>query len=220
MSTATLPKIQAEVRDRTGSRYAARVRTEGKLPAVIYGHKQDPIHVAVDSKELVDLLHHNAQLIEVDVNGKADTCLVKDIQWDYLGTTIIHVDLARVDLSEEVAVEVQIELIGDAVGLIQPGTLLDLNSNTIEVKCRADAIPEKLVHDVTAMDIGDSLLASGLTLPSGVTLSSDADTLIAHLSMTKVTEEEEDADAEDTTDEPEIVGGKPGDEKAAEGDEK
>ncbi len=220
MSTSTQPRIQAEVRDRTGKRYAARVRAEGKLPGVIYGHKQDPVHVAVDSKELVDLLHHNAQLIEVEVAGKADPCLVKDIQWDYLGKQIIHVDLTRVDLSEEVEVEVQIELIGEAVGLKEVGTLLDLNSNTVLVKCRADAIPEKITHDVSEMGIGDSLLVSGLSLPAGVTAASDADMLIAHLSVTKIAEEEEETVDEGTTDEPEVIGGKPEDEEAAKGDEK
>ena len=77
MSTATLPIIKAEVRDKTGKRYASRVRTEGKIPGVIYGHKKDPVHVAVDSKELVGILHHNAHLIEVNVADKTESCLVR-----------------------------------------------------------------------------------------------------------------------------------------------
>lgn len=219
MNTTTQPRIQAEVRDRTGKRYAARVRAEGKMPAVIYGHKQDPVHVSVNSKELIELLHHNAHLIEVEVAGKAAPCLVKDIQWDYLGSNIIHVDLTRVDLSEEVEVEVQIELVGDAAGLKEVGSLLDQNSSTILVKCRADAIPEMISHDVSEMVVGDSLMASGLALPDGVALASDAESLIAHLSVTKVGEDE-DEDGEGTTDEPEVIGGKPEDEEAAKGDEK
>lgn len=218
MSTATTPTINADVRERTGSRYAARVRAEKKIPAVIYGHKQDPVHVAFDAKEMIALLHHNAHLIEVSVSGKAESCLVKDIQWDHLGSHIIHIDLARVDLSEEVEVEVEIVLTGEAVGLKEAGALLDQASSTVTVKCRADAIPENLTHDISEMGIGDSLLVSGLTMPAGVTASSDPDTLIAHLSIAKAASEEEEV--VEGGDEPEVIGGKADDEAKAEGDDK
>ncbi len=214
MSTATQPQISAEVREKTGTRYSARVRTAGKLPAVIYGHKQDPVHIAVDAKEMVELLHHNAHLIDVDVAGKSEPCLVKDIQWDYLGTTVIHVDLARVDLTEEVEVEIEVELVGEAAGLTEVGAMIDQNTNKIHVKCLANAIPEKLIHDVSEMGVGDSLLVSGLTMPAGVTAASDPDTLIAHLSLTKIAAEPEDEAAEDG-DQPDVIG----DDKA-DGDDK
>jgi len=148
MSAATQPKIKAEVRERTGTRYAARTREAGKLPAVIYGHKQDPVSIAVDSKAMIQLLHDNAHLIEVEVAGKTEPCLVKDIQWDYLGSTILHVDLARVDLTEEVAVEIEIELVGDAIGLKEVGAMIEQNTSKIQIKCRADAIPEKLTAEI------------------------------------------------------------------------
>lgn len=214
MSTATQPKIHAEVRDRTGSRYAARSRTKGLLPGVIYGHKQDPVHVSVNAKELIELLHHNAHLIEVEVAGKSEPCLVKDVQWDHLGKHIIHIDLTRVDLSEEVEVELQLQLIGEAVGLKVAGALLEQAAATIEVKCRADAIPEFLTHDVSAMEVGDSILVSDLTFPAGVTAVSDADTLVAHLSVTK--EEEEEEVVTEGTDQPEVIGKPESDDEASE----
>ncbi len=204
MTTATNPKIHAEPRDRVGSRYAARIRAQGKLPAVIYGHKQDPVHISVDRKEIIEILHHNAHLIEVDIAGKSEQCLVKDVQWDHLSKNIIHVDLARVDLSEEVEVEVEVQLVGEAIGLKQAGALLEQNTNTIEVKCRADAIPEYIEHDVTEMQVGDSLLVSDLKLPAGVTAVSEPDTLIAHLTVTKA-----EAEVEEPTEgeaEPEVIG--------------
>ncbi len=211
MSTATQPKIHAEVRDRVGSRYATRARAKGVLPGVIYGHKQDPIHISVNAKELVELLHHNAHVIEVEVAGKSEPCLVKDVQWDHLGKHIIHVDLARVDLSEEVEVELQLVLIGEAVGLKVAGALLEQAAATIKVKCRADAIPELLTHDVSALDVGGSVLVSDLKLPAGVTAVSDADTLVAHISVTK--EEAQEEAAAVGTDEPQVIG------KAEAGDE-
>lgn len=214
MSTATQPKIHAEVRERTGTRYAARNRAKGMLPGVIYGHKQDPIHVSVNAKELIELLHHNAHVIEVEVAGKSEPCLVKDVQWDHLSKHIIHVDLARVDLNEEVEIELELKLVGEAVGLKVVGALLEQAASTIEVKCRANAIPEFLTHDVSALEVGDSVLVSDLKLPAGVTAVSDADTLVAHISVTKE-EVEEEAPAEGA-DEPEVIGKAEAEEEADE----
>ena len=214
MSTATQPKIHAEVRDRTGSRYAARNRAKGMLPGVIYGHKQDPIHVSVNAKELIELLHHNVHVLEVEVGGKSEPCLVKDVQWDHLSKHIIHVDLARVDLNEEVEIELELKLIGEAVGLKVAGALLEQAAATIEVKCRANAIPEFLTHDVSALEVGDSVLVSDLKLPAGVTAVSDPDTLVAHISVTK--EEVEEEVAAEGTDEPEVIGKAEGDGEADE----
>ncbi len=210
------PTIHADAREHLGKRYALRARTEGKLPAVIYGHKQDPVHVAVDQKELVTLLHNNAQLVKVEVSGKSEPCLVKDIQWDHLGDNIIHVDFARVDLSEEVEVEVEVELTGNAVGLKEAGTIMEQAGNSIVVKCRADAIPERITLDVSEMGVGDSLLVSDLTLPAGVTAASEPDTLIAHIGITKATPAEEEEEAAADGGEPEVIGGKPEGEDSAE----
>lgn len=214
MSTATQPKIHAEVRDRTGSRYAARNRAKGLLPGVIYGHKQDPIHVSVNAKELIELLHHNVHVLEVEVGGKSEPCLVKDVQWDHLSKHIIHVDLARVDLNEEVEIELELKLEGEAVGLKVAGAVLEQAASTIEVKCRADAIPEFLTHDVSALEVGDSVLVSDLTLPAGVTAVSDPDTLVAHLSVTK--EEVEEEVTAEGSDEPEVIGKAEGDDETDE----
>ncbi|GAB4111684.1 MAG: 50S ribosomal protein L25 [Phycisphaeraceae bacterium] len=204
MTTATNPKIHAEPRDRIGSRYAARIRAQGKLPAVIYGHKQDPVHISVDRKEIIDLLHHNAHLIEVEVGGKTEQCLVKDVQWDHLSKNIIHVDLARVSLTEEVEVEVEIRLVGEPAALKEAGTILEQPATSIEVRCRANAIPEFIEQDISHMQIGDSLLVSDLQLPPGVTAISEPETLVAHLSVSKGEEEiEELAEGED---EPEVIG--------------
>ena len=214
MSTATQPKIHAEVRDRTGSRYATRSRAKGLLPGVIYGHKQDPIHVSVNAKELIELLHHNVHVLEVEVGGKSEPCLVKDVQWDHLSKHIIHVDLARVDLNEEVEIELELKLEGEPVGLKVAGALLEQAAATIEVKCRANAIPEFLTHDVSALEVGDSVLVSDLKLPAGVTAVSDPDTLVAHISVTK--EEVEEEVAAEGTDEPEVIGKAEGDGEADE----
>ena len=94
------PTISATSRERTGTRYSQRLRKQGRLPAVIYGHKKTPISVSVDEKEILTLLHSGAHVLEVKVEGGSkETCLVKDLQFGYLGDNVIHVDFARVTTS-------------------------------------------------------------------------------------------------------------------------
>ena len=130
--------------------------------------------------------------------------LLSGEEWDHLSKHIIHVDLARVDLNEEVEIELELKLEGEAVGLKVAGAVLEQAAATIEVRCRANAIPEFLTHDVSALEVGDSVLVSDLTLPAGVTAVSDADTLVAHISVTK--EEAEEEAAAEGADEPEVIG--------------
>ena len=108
------PTIQAMQRDRVGTRYSRRLRQEGKLPAVIYGHGSDPMSIVVNSKETLALLHHGAHVLNIAVEGgDTETCLVKDLQFGYLGDDVIHVDFARVNLDETVQVLVRLELVGE-----------------------------------------------------------------------------------------------------------
>ncbi len=99
------PKIEAERREKVGSVYAQRLRKAGRLPAVIYGHKQDPVAVSVDEKEILAHLNHGTHVLDIAVKGAgSETVLVKDLQFGYLGDNVMHVDFARVDLEEEVTV--------------------------------------------------------------------------------------------------------------------
>ena len=101
------PTITAQTRDRVGGRYAERLRSAGRLPGVIYGHKIAPVSVSVDAKEILTLIQHGAHAMYLDIEGGSkETCLVKDLQYGYLGDDVIHVDFARVDLNEEVNVHV------------------------------------------------------------------------------------------------------------------
>jgi len=200
-----IPKIDGQVRDKLGSRYAARLRQDGRLPGVLYGHGQDPVHVSFDAHELDHVLHAHSQILEVKVDGKADACLIKDIQWDHLGREVVHVDLTRVDLSEKVTVEVEIELKGEPKDLEKPGAIMDTPTAMLEVECRADSIPEMLYLDVAEMQIGDSKAASEVPLPEGVELVTDPETVVAHISFV----EEEEIEVPDTgtgDEEPEVIG--------------
>lgn len=214
MATHDIPQLDAHVRTDTGKRPAARLRKEGKLPAVVYGHGQDPVHVSVDSKTLNHLLHENAHLLTFNIDGKQDSVLIKDVQWDYLGDTIIHADFTRVDLSETVTVEVELEFVGEAIGLKENGAYIEHPNPMLEIECRADSIPSSIQVDVSALNVEDSITVADLTLPNGVTATTDEETVVAVVHMA-AEEEEADAEGEAADGEPEVIGAK----KDEEGDD-
>ncbi len=182
------PRIKAEPRQRTGSRYAQRLRREGKLPAVVYGHKQDPVHLIVNGKEITTHLQAGAHLLEVEQDGGAvETCLIKDVQYDYLGSTLIHVDLARVDLNEEIEVSVPVTVKGrDASpGAKAAGALVELLMADIEVLCTAGNIPDEVIADISSLDVDEHLTVGELKYPEGVRAARDADDIVVAIHVAK-----------------------------------
>lgn len=213
-----IPTIQVERREELGSRYSKRLRKAGRLPAVIYGHKQDPVHVTADYKEVVGHLHRNAHLLNAQLDGKTESVLIRDVQWDHLGSNIIHIDLARVDLTERVTVEVPLHFVGDAPGLKSEGAILEHQITEIEVEALAVEIPEEIRVDVSGLELGQTITVGDLKLPSGVTTKLDPETIIASIS---VVEEQKEADPSDAPAEPKLIGRKTEEgEEAAAGDAK
>lgn len=207
MATDTIPAIDTTVRQKTGTRHTQRLRETGQVPAVIYGHGEGSVAVAVNGKRLYEILHDNTHLIDVRIEGQTDHCLVKDVQWNHLGTHIIHVDLTRVDLDEKVEVSVAIELTGEAVGLKAEGAYLDHPTAEIEVACLATNIPDHITVEVSELEVGDSISVSDITLPEGVEAVSDPDTVVAAVHIAAIEEEEEPAEVEEGA-EPEVIGAK------------
>lgn len=118
METATL---KASRRDKIGTKHTRRLREKGLLPAIIYGHGEDPESVSLPAHDVAVELHHGARVLKLALNRKTGQFLIKDIQYDYLGTTPIHLDLMRVDLDETVTVRVGIELKGTPKGVSEGG---------------------------------------------------------------------------------------------------
>ena len=164
--------LKASVREQSGTRNSVVLRKQGKLPAVVYGHKKESVSIVLDSREFLDSLHHGNRIFEVDLAGAKDTLLVKDIQYDYLGDTVIHADLMRVNLSERVKVEVMIKLIGTAAGTHMGGIVEEI-MNRIEVECAVSEIPEFLPVDIKGLELDKTLRASEIPLPAGFALVTD-----------------------------------------------
>jgi large subunit ribosomal protein L25 len=207
------PTIQARPRDRRGSRYSQRLRKEGRLPAIIYGHKIDPLPVSIDEKEILDILRHGAHALTVAVEGGVpQTCLVKDLQFGYLGDNVIHIDFTRVDLDEEVTVHVHLIFAGTPKEALKAGTILTHDQSTLAVRCKVRSIPDELRVDLSTMT-GNHFPASQIALPPGVTLADPPDTIVASISYVRGEETTaESAEVAPATAEPEVIGAKPAEE--------
>jgi large subunit ribosomal protein L25 len=197
-------KLKAEIRQQTGSKASASLRKQGQIPAIVYGHKQEPTAITLDAHDFVEHLHHGHRLIDVRIDKKPQKVIVKDLQYDHLGKDIIHADLMRVDITETVTVSVPIELKGTPKGAEEGGIIVQ-HTDHLEVECKVTDIPESIVVSVKNMQVGDSLHASDIQLPDGVKLISDPAILMVSCSIVttaKTTEElEEEAPVA-----PEVIG--------------
>lgn len=214
MATQSI-QITAEPRPALGSRANKRLRDTGKVPGVVYGHKEAVVPVTLPKKELVNHLNKGAHVFDLSLDGKAEKVLVKEVQYDHLGIEVIHVDFARVSLDEKVEVTVPLELKGTPKGEDDGGVLQQIMAE-LEVECLVTDIPSVIVHNVTEMKLDDVLHIKDLKLPPGVRALQDEDQVVAQL---KAVEEEAvaPAAAEEGAAEPEVIGKKPedGEEAAA-----
>ena len=170
--------LKAEIRQGSGSKDAAKLRENGQIPAIVYGHKKEPVSIILNAKSFREGLQSGHRLMEVEINKKNETLLIKDVQYDYVGTDIIHVDLMRVDVTEMVRVTVPIELKGTAKGAAEGG-MVELITGNLEIECRVTQIPEQIVVSVKEMALNDAIHAKDIQLPEGVKLISSPELLVA-----------------------------------------
>jgi len=180
--------LQAERRGQTGTRAARRLRAAARVPAIIYGHGEEPVPVAVNYHDLALELQRHHRLLAVELEGRVEQVLVKDVQYDHLYAKIVHVDLTRVSLDERVKVSVRVELKGVPAGATEGGVLEQVLA-AVELECLVTSIPESIRAAVTHLQVGDMLTAGQLELPAGAELLTAPETPVALVS--KMAEEEE-----------------------------
>ena len=129
-------QIKIDPRSARGKWKMRRLRAEGVVPGVLYGHGQETIAVQLSGKELLGLVRHGTRVVELTGNGSPETAFIRDLQWDTFGHEILHVDFARVAADEKIQVEVRVELRGTAPGVEEGGVLAQL-VHTVEVECKA-----------------------------------------------------------------------------------
>jgi large subunit ribosomal protein L25 len=174
-STAIISNhIVADVRDNFGKGYARRLRAAGKIPAVLYGHGTEPQHLALPGHETALLLRKANAILELEIDGKTQTGLVKDVQKDPVRQIIEHIDLIVIRKGEKVEVDVAVHVVGESA----PGTSVDVDAHSLLVEASAVSIPEYLEVSIEGLEIGATIHASDVKLPEGVTLIVHPETLV------------------------------------------
>ncbi len=197
---ATANRLNVTGRTADGSRSARRLRRSGRVPGIVYGGGADPVVIDVDARELRLALAGSGAVIDLSVDGdKATPVVLKDSQRDPVRGQTTHVDLLRVRLDEKIRATVPLELenVDEAPGVKQGGVLEQI-TRELEVEALPTAIPESVTHDVSTMDIGDTILLSAVRAPAGVELLDDPEeTVVATLSPPRLqTEVAEEIEAE------------------------
>ncbi|MEV8286574.1 50S ribosomal protein L25/general stress protein Ctc [Streptomyces niveus] len=168
-------KITAEVRSEFGKGAARRTRRENKVPAVIYGHGADPVHISLPGHDLMMALKTANALLSVDIEGRKELVIPKAVQRDALKGFIKHVDLLAVKLGEKVTVEVAVHTEGE----LAPGPfLLENVLSTLTVEAEATHIPESVTVSVEGLEAGASIVAKDVPLPDGTTLVTDEEAVV------------------------------------------
>jgi len=170
-------KLTAELRTEFGKGAARRLRRAHKVPAVLYGHGTDPVHISLPGHETLLALRTANALLSIDVDGRSQLALPKQVQRDPLKHTIDHVDLVLVRRGEKVTVDIAIQLEGEA----GDDTLVVVDHNSLPIEAEATHLPEQIVVSIEGLPAGTQILAKDLKLPEGASLGIDPDTLIVNI---------------------------------------
>ncbi|WP_375236551.1 50S ribosomal protein L25/general stress protein Ctc [Microbacterium schleiferi] len=188
--------VHAELRENFGKGFARRLRAAGKIPAVLYGHGTDPVHVALPGHQMLLLVRRANALIELDIAGKSQLALVKDVQKDPVNQIIEHIDLVVIKKGEKVQVDVPVVVVGESFS----GTIVNLDATSVSLAVDATHIPEHVEVDVEGLEEGARITAGELTLPRGATLVTDPEVLVVAVSVPAAAAADEAAEDEAATD--------------------
>ncbi|MFJ9365060.1 50S ribosomal protein L25/general stress protein Ctc [Nocardia sp. NPDC101769] len=177
MSDANL--LEATVRTEFGKGAARRTRRDGNVPAVLYGHNEEPQHLSVNAQAFAAILreHGTNAVLNLDINGKKQLALTKSVVVHPIRRYIEHADLLIVRRGEKVTADVNVTLVGDAA----PGTLVTQDATTLSIEAEALNIPESIEVSIEGAEAGTQILAGAIALPQGVTLAGDAEALIVNI---------------------------------------
>jgi large subunit ribosomal protein L25 len=198
--------LKAQIRNEGGSKHAAAIRRQGMVPAVVYGHKEKPVSIAVNHHDFLVGLHLGSRLFDIELDSKKEKLLLKEIQYDHLGTNILHADFMRVSLTEKVQVEVPIEIKGTAKGATEGG-VVDQHLAQLEIECIVTEIPASIPVSIKELNVGDSIKAGDIQLPQGVTLVTDPEIIVLACHLVAEAPTAEEAAVEAPTG-PEVIGKK------------
>lgn len=170
-------KLVAETRTQFGKGAARKIRRDHKIPAVLYGHGTQPVHITLPGHDTMMALKTANVLLDIEIDGSSQLALAKDVQRDPIKPVIEHVDLVVVRRGEKVTVDVAIQTEGEAAA----ETLVTIDANTVELEVLATSIPQHITVSVEGLEAGTQILASQLELPEGAELVTDPETLVINV---------------------------------------
>ena len=179
---AVILSLTAQTRAESGSRAAFKLRKNGQIPGIIYGHKEANIAVSVSAEELdraIRVLH--ARVLDLQIDGKKETVLIRELQWDPFGRHMLHVDFARVSETDRVKVTVPVELRNTPK--ITGGGVLDQPLHALHIECSPTNIPEAIRIDITNLALGVPIHVRELQVPEGVTVLEPPEAVVVQLKM-------------------------------------
>ncbi|MDQ2864926.1 MAG: 50S ribosomal protein L25 [Candidatus Eremiobacteraeota bacterium] len=210
MATTEL-NLHIQRRDRTGTTSAHALRAAGKIPAVLYGHGSNPVHLAFDSRAFDDLLHHGGShgVITLLLDGKkTDTAMVREVARNPVSRKVDHVDFQRVTAHEAVHAKVPIVTTGVAMGVKEFGGVMDVLVHELEIEAPIDEIPANFEINVGELGIHQHIVAGDVPLPKGFTLLTPADAIVVSVEPSKTARQVEEAQtgAVAEQEQPEVIG--------------
>src|SRR5262245_37998588 len=179
---AVTGKMVVQRRTAQGSRECRQLRAQGIVPANLYGHKQETVPLSVAAADVEPLVRGGARVLDVELDGKLEKVLFREVQWDYLGKDVVHVDLLRVDPNEKLTVEVKVELKGTAPGTLSGG-VLDHTLRTLTVECLAIQIPDSVVVKISTLEIGQALHVRELEVPPNTRILNNPEAVVVRVAQ-------------------------------------
>lgn len=183
-------KLVATARTEFGKGAARRLRRAHQIPAVLYGHGSDPVHVSLPGHETMLAVKHANALFEIELDGKTTLALAKDVQIEPVRNVIEHVDLLIVKKGEKVSVEVPVHVVGESA----PGTIHVVETQAVSLEAEATHLPQNVEVDIEGLEAGAIVHASDVKLPKGATLVTDADAIVLTVSQPQASADDIAAD--------------------------
>lgn len=207
--------LKAEKRTAVRSKAVRKLRDGGHVPAILYGHKLDNVMLSVKEDEFGPILQSRTRMVRLAIDNKKESALIKDVQYDNITDRVLHVDFSRIDLDEKVRIRVQLELVGEPIG-VKDGGILTHTMKEIEIECLPTAIPEKIKVDISDLGKGKSIHVKELPVVAGIQYVSDADAVVVSVHRPAA---EKAVPEEELMAEPEVITRKPkeGEEEAESG---
>ena len=194
-------KLVGHKRTVSGSLACRKLRRQGQIPGNVYGHKEANEAISVSREGIAAVLASGHRVIDLDLDGKSETTMIRELQWDTFGKEVYHVDLQRIDPNERIELDVPLELRGQAPGTMKGGHI-EQPVREVTIECLVIQVPDSIVVRIGNLEVGGSVYGRDLELPEGVKLITPEDLLLLHCVAASTGAADESAAAEA---EPELI---------------